>query len=80
VTAKAKLDRLLLEGLASPPEEWTPTVRQAMAAEAVAILRSKSKAVYELRREIDAGLADADAGRVREGEAVFDELLEKPDA
>ena len=44
------------------------------------LIDTEIAAVRALRRDIDAGLDDLEAGRVHEGEAVFDELLEKPDA
>lgn len=37
--------------------------------------RSRAEAREALLRDIDAGLADIDAGRVYDGEAVFRELL-----
>ena len=39
------------------------------------LIHREIAAVRALRRDIDAGLADLEAGRVHEGEAVFDELL-----
>ena len=36
---EAVFEALLLEGLDSPPEEWTPEVRQAMCREAQAIIQ-----------------------------------------
>ena len=39
------------------------------------LIDAEIAAVRALRRNIDAGLADLKAGRVHEGEAVFDQLL-----
>lgn len=39
--------------------------------------RSRSQARDALLRDIDAGLADIDTGRVHDGEAVFNDLLRR---
>lgn len=41
---EAVFDALLEEGLASPVEEWTPEVRQAMAREALAVMQAQARA------------------------------------
>lgn len=70
--AKERLDRLLLEGLETPAEELTPEYLEELRRDGREVIARKQAA---LLRDIDAGLADLEAGRVYDGEEVFSELL-----
>lgn len=67
-TLKEHIDRRVAQGEFTSPGDY---VRALVRAD-----RSRSERRDTLVRDIDAGLADIDAGRVYDGEEVFREFLQ----
>ena len=62
----------------NPDEPARRRILAALDQRVLDLIDAEIAAVRALRREIDAGLADIEARRVHEGEAVFEALLREP--